>query len=159
MNVFQLQLLASCSPTRPPPPPPRNHPQTVMNPTLSLIERMKVVGMDVERRKSAVPDRFFSHFYFGPDKTLASVSCCLIRLQPPPCVTACPGETVRAGAEYAQRSSKTNADSGKTAASGSVARQTQTRSEGRHAAVESARSQSRVRSDARAGAAKFCCHG
>ena len=53
--------------------------QTLMNPTLGLIERMKVVGADIERRKSNVPDRFFSHFYFGPVKNLHSVSggaCC-----------------------------------------------------------------------------------
>ena len=35
---------------------------------------MKVVGSDIERRKSNAPDRFFSHFYFGPDKHVASVS-------------------------------------------------------------------------------------
>ncbi len=46
-----------------------------MNPTSCLIERMKVVGIDIERRKLNVPDRFFSHFYFGPDKSSHSVRC------------------------------------------------------------------------------------
>ena len=76
-------------------------PQTVMNPTLSLIERMKVVGTDVERRKSNLPDRFFSHFYFGPDKNSTSVSS-LRHDESHVRVTTLAGETVGAIAADAQ---------------------------------------------------------
>jgi hypothetical protein len=35
---------------------------------------MKAVGADIERRKQNAPDRFFSHFYFGPESKSPSVS-------------------------------------------------------------------------------------
>jgi hypothetical protein len=77
--------------------------QTVLNPTLCLIERMKAVGADIERRKTTAPDRFFSHFYCGPENKSPSVSCfehsldfvCV-------CMTGFAGTATAAGASDAQ---------------------------------------------------------
>jgi hypothetical protein len=95
-----------------------------MNPTLGLIERMKVVGADIERRKTNAPDRFFSHFYFGPDKNLHLVSVCWndtsFELMIPNT-----GKAFSPGTRYAQRGHKANAEGRQTTASCSVTRQTQ----------------------------------
>jgi hypothetical protein len=87
-----------------------------MNPTLSLIERMKVVGTDIERRKSSIPDRFLSHFYFGPDtsNSVSRFECSSSRARP--IVTPFAGQTIGTGAKYTQRRHQTDAECSETAA-------------------------------------------
>jgi hypothetical protein len=86
-----------------------------MNPTLGLIERMKVIGADIERRKSNAPDRFLSHFYFGPEKDSLLVRACAFNSMFER-VTAIAGETSSERTRYSQRSHKKNAEGRQTTA-------------------------------------------